>query len=66
VRGRAFQRRSGPVASAFARLADVEAEHEADLLSYVLFDASYTRQLFALGRADAARQADEIAKLFVP
>ena len=39
-------------------------EGEADLLSYVLFDATYTRQLIALGRADAARQADEIAALF--
>lgn len=39
-------------------------EGEADLLSYVLFDASYTRQLFALGKADAERQADEIAQLF--
>ncbi|MBI3769515.1 MAG: patatin-like phospholipase family protein [Deltaproteobacteria bacterium] len=39
-------------------------EGEADLLSYVLFDAAYTRQLIALGRADATRQADEIAALF--
>ena len=39
-------------------------EGEADLLSYVLFDAAYTRQLFALGRRDAANQADEIAALF--
>ncbi len=41
-------------------------EGEADLLSYVLFDGSYTRQLFALGRADAAGQADQIAQLFLP
>jgi len=39
-------------------------EGEADLLSYVLFDSAYTRQLISLGRADAASQADEIAELF--
>lgn len=39
-------------------------EGEADLLSYVLFDAAYTRQIFDLGRRDAASQAEEIAALF--
>lgn len=39
-------------------------EGEADLLSYVLFDAAYTRELRALGRADAERQADAIVALF--
>ena len=71
--GRCYQQRSRSLSPArlVADLVMRSAAHgvpegEADLLSYVLFDASYTRQLFALGRADAARQADEIAALFVP
>lgn len=39
-------------------------ESEADLLSYVLFDGVYTRELFRLGRADAERQGDAIEALF--
>ena len=71
--GRCYQQRSRSLSPArlVADLVMRSAAHgvpegEADLLSYVLFDASYTRQLFALGRADAARQADAIAALFVP
>lgn len=37
---------------------------EADFLSYLYFDASYTRKLVALGFEDAARQEDELVAFF--
>jgi NTE family protein len=41
-----------------------DAPFEADLLSYVLFDGSYTRRLIALGYEDARLQEDELAAFF--
>jgi NTE family protein len=41
-----------------------DAPFEADLLSYLLFDASYTRRLVALGYEDARRQETELAEFF--
>jgi NTE family protein len=38
-------------------------EDEADLLSYVYFDARFTRELVEMGRADARAREDEIAEL---
>lgn len=46
------------------RLAEGESPRENDLLSYLLFDGDYAAQLIDLGRADAARKADELAELF--
>ncbi len=46
------------------RLAAGEAAHESDLLSYLLFDGGFASQLIELGRHDAAKQEDELAKLF--
>ncbi len=46
------------------RLADGEAAHESDLLSYLLFDGDFASELIALGRRDAAAKEDELATLF--
>jgi len=41
-------------------------EHEADLLSYLFFDRSFTADLVALGREDARRQEDALVTLLTP
>jgi NTE family protein len=41
-----------------------DAPFESDLLSYLLFDASYTRRLLALGYEDAERQGEALAEFF--
>ena len=46
------------------RLAQGEAAHESDLLSYLLFDGDFAAELIELGRRDAAKKEDELASLF--
>jgi NTE family protein len=55
---------SGLLRRAFARLAEGEGKTEADLLSYLLFDNRFTRELMELGWGDAERRHDEIVRFF--
>jgi NTE family protein len=65
VRGRTFHDGvGGALARVYARLADGESEHDADLLSYLLFDGPFAEQLMELGHADARAQRDQLAGLF--
>lgn len=51
-----------PTRFLLSSIASQEAEDEADLLSYLLFDRSYTGALEALGFEDAARQEEALAR----
>lgn len=46
------------------RLAQGEARHESDLLSYLLFDGNFAAALIELGESDAAASEAELAELF--
>jgi NTE family protein len=65
VRSRSFRARSlGFVERILARLAERESAQEADLLSYVLFDGPFARDLIELGRHDARQRHDQIVGFF--
>jgi NTE family protein len=54
----------GLLGSIMKGLASGEATREADLLSYLLFDGAFARQLIEIGRADGRRHHDELCALF--
>ncbi|HVV51209.1 MAG TPA: patatin-like phospholipase family protein [Polyangia bacterium] len=61
VRSRSFRgRRHGFVERVLGRLAERESATEADLLSYLLFDGPFARQLIDIGRRDVRERHDEI------
>jgi NTE family protein len=49
---------------ALLRAIDVGEAAEADLASFLLFDANYVRELVELGRRDAAQKRDELEDFF--
>ena len=61
----AFARRTGGAAGRLMRrLARREAQDESDLLSYLLFDGEFARQLIELGRDDARARHAELCSFF--
>ena len=55
---------SGPIRMLLGVLGLEGSALEADLLSYLYFDAAYTVPLMELGRADAAAMKEELVRFF--
>jgi NTE family protein len=65
VRSPAFARRTkGLMGKVLQRLAEGEARDEADLLSYVMFDGEFARQLIEVGHKDAAARHEALCAIF--
>ncbi|CAN5852902.1 patatin-like phospholipase family protein [soil metagenome] len=65
VRSPTFARRVGGGAGRLMRrLADREPQDESDLLSYLLFDGEFARQLMEVGRDDARARHAELCTFF--
>ncbi len=57
-------RLKGLVGRLLCRMAEGDTETESDLLSYLLFDGNFARQLIELGRADARAKHAELCAFF--
>jgi len=60
----AFAVTAGLSARAFRRLAERDAGDDSDLLSYLLFDGGFGKQLLELGMEDARACREQLVKLF--
>lgn len=64
AKSESFAATSGLSARIFRRLAERDAGDDSDLLSYLLFDGGFSQILLELGREDARRRRDELARFF--
>jgi NTE family protein len=64
VRTPAFAKVGGLAGRLMRRLSEPASRNEADLLSYLLFDGEFARQLIELGRADARARHEELCAFF--
>jgi NTE family protein len=56
--------RSRVTSTLMRRMAESEASHESDLLSYVLFDGDFASDLIDMGYRDASAQEEALVELF--
>ena len=66
VQSPSFSRIGGMTGRLMRQLADRDSRNEADLLSYLLFDGEFARQLIEMGRSDAKMRHDELCRFFDP
>jgi NTE family protein len=66
VQSPSFSRIGGMTGRLMRQLADRDSKNEADLLSYLLFDGEFARQLIEMGRADAKMRHEELCRFFDP
>lgn len=65
VRSPTFAKRTqGPLAKLVRVICEMDAEEESDLLSYLLFDGEFARQLIDLGRRDARSMHADFVRFF--
>jgi len=64
LRNRRYQVEGRTARYLLDQIADAEAAHESDLMSYLLFDGNYAAELIELGYKDAKRREEQLLRFF--